>query len=343
MNAELLHEAEYYHVVDEEQQIVKCDLCPFGCELAHKEKGKCKARMNISGKLYSLTYGFTKMQIDRIEKQHVLHFFPSARAQTFMTYNCNLDCSFCPVSELSQIEPETISGKKYPPQQAAMFGLASGSRVMVFGDSEPLVSFEWVRDTAKIAKEKKMKILLRTNGYFNEEPFKEILQYVDAVAIEVKGLNDEDYLKNCGGGDFEHIKKIMKLIYEHGTHLEVSLVIHEKILNDDISAGALAHFLATEISPDIPLHLVRLKPAYKVKDLQPTSKELMEEAFKMAKEAGINFCYIHGIPDHPEDNTTCPKCGQLLIKRTSTSTEVLRISLDGRCNNCQTEIYIVMK
>ncbi len=343
MNTQMLHEAEYYHVIDEESQIVQCDLCPFKCEIKPGEKGKCKARMNIGGKLYSLTYGFTQMKIDRIEKQHVFHFFPNARAQTFMTYNCNLECKNCPVSEISQIEPESISGKVYPPQSAVMFSTASGSKVLVFGDSEPLISFEWVRDTAKLAKEKKMKILLRTNGYFNEEPMKEILQYVDGVAIEIKGVNTEDYLNNAGGGDFEHIKKIMKLVIESNKHLEVSFTIHKELNNDEISAGALAFYMKNDLSPDIPLHLVRLSPAYKMKNTPPTPRQLLDEAYKQAKESGLNYVYIEGVPDHPSNDTICPYCGTTLITRTSTTTDIQRISLGGKCNKCQADIYMVLK
>ncbi|MHA1303033.1 MAG: radical SAM protein, partial [Candidatus Heimdallarchaeaceae archaeon] len=334
--------AEYYKVVNEEKQQVQCELCPYECIIGPSEKGICRARMNIAGKLYSLTYGFTKMQIYKIEKQHVFHFFPNSRAQTFMTYNCNLDCKHCLVSDLSQIDPEKIIGKKYTPEQAAMFGMASGSKIMVFGDSEPLISFEWIRDTAKIAKEKKMKILLRTNAYFNEEPIKEILEYVDGVAVEVKALNEEDYEKNCGGGNFDHIKKIMKLIHESGKHLEVSMVIHEDLGNDEIAAGALAHYMASELSPDVPLHLIRLMPAYKMRDVMPTEKKMMEQCYKLAREAGLNYVYIEGIPDHPVNDTKCPKCGQVVIKRTSATTEVVRVSLAGRCNKCQAQLYLVM-
>ena len=119
MSKPVLHEAEHYEVLDEENQVVKCTLCPIECTLLLGEKGKCLARMNISGKLYSLTYGYTDMKVDMIEKQHVYHFLPNSRAQTFATYNCNLDCDYCSMPDKAHQDPENISAKKLAPDQAA--------------------------------------------------------------------------------------------------------------------------------------------------------------------------------------------------------------------------------
>ena len=342
MSSSTLHEAEYYSVYYEEEQIVRCHLCPFECIIGVGEKGKCKARMNIMGKLYSLTYGYATMKIDKIEKQHLYHFFPNSRVQTFATYNCNLDCIFCQVSDQAQIDPETISGKKYTPEQAAMFGMASGSKVVCFGESEPLISYEWVRDAAKAAKEKGLKVVIRTNGFFNPEPIEELLEYVDAVVIEVKAVNDEGYAKICGGGSFEKVKRIMNLIYNNNKHLEVSFIVHKEIGNDEIAAGALAYIIADEISKDIPLHLVRLLPAYKTMNLAPTNQELLEKTLEKAKEMELNYVYLGNVPDHPSATTICPNCGQQLIKRTSTNTEVERVSLRAQCNKCMAELYMVL-
>ena len=342
MNQSLLHEAEYYDVIDEEEQIVQCHLCPFECQLKPDEKGKCLGRMNITGKLYSLTYGCATMKIDLIEKQHVFHFFPSARVQTFATYNCNLDCIFCSCSDHAHIDPEQISGKKYTPDQVAMFGIASGSKVVCFGDSEPLIAFEWVRDAAKASKERGLKVLLRTNGFFNEEPMKEILNYVDAVMIEVKAIDTEGYNRLCKGGDFDQVAKTMKLILENEIHLEISIILHKQLDNDEATVGVLANFIKTELTPEIPIHLIRMLPAYKTMDLAPTKTELLEKAYEMAKEVGLKFIYIDNVPDHQHANTFCPSCGDELITRTAMSTEKRRVSLQGKCNKCQSPIYIVL-
>jgi len=337
-----LKEAEYYEVISEEDKIVKCTLCPLNCELLRNQKGVCKARMNIGGKLYSLTYGFTKMRIELIEKQSLFHFYPGSRVQTFSTYNCNLDCIYCPVADISQINSEDITGKRYSPDQALMFAIASGAKVVCFGDSEPLVSFEWVRDTAKLAKERDMQVVLRTNAYFSEEVVQEILQYVDGIMIEFKAINDEGYKKIASRGSAEHVKKVTKLIYESGKHLEIGIELHKDIGNDLVTAGALANWIKTELSQEVPLHLIRLLPAYKTMNLQPTPQEMLEEAYKLAKEAGLKYVYLDRVPGHKYANTYCPNCGEELITRTPTSTEVRRISLQGLCNKCQTKINIVM-
>ncbi|MHA1687509.1 MAG: radical SAM protein [Candidatus Heimdallarchaeaceae archaeon] len=338
-----LREADYYEVVDEENNIVRCTLCPLLCELRPNEKGKCKARMNIGGKLYSLIYGFVTMKIDHIEKQGFYHFLPGARVQTFATYNCNLDCIFCPVADKSQIDPEKIVGKQYPPDQAVMFGLASGSKIICFGDGEPLIAFEWVRETAKLAKERGLKVVIKTNGYFNEEPIREILEYVDGVMIEMKGVTEDDYIKNCTRGGPEPVKSTIKVIHSAEKHIEISLILHEELGNDAASAEVLANWIVNELSKDVPFHLTRLLPAYKTMQLQPTSQKLLEEAYDVAKESGLHYIYLDNVPGHKYANTYCPHCGEELITRTAFSTEVRRVSLQGQCNKCQAQTSIIMK
>ena len=342
MTQTVLHEAEYYEILNQDDLSIQCHLCPIECIIEQGEKGKCLARKNVEGKLYSLTYGFTEMKIDMIEKQNVYHFFPNSRTQTFATYNCNLDCDYCSLPDKARANPEQITGKKFAPDQAVMFGMASGSRVISFGEAEPLISFEWVRDTAKLAKERGLKILLRTNGYFNEQPVSELLQYIDAVIIDIKTIDDDGYKTSCGEGSYEHVKKIAKMIFDSGKFLELHIVIHEGLGNDAEAARKLAEWIKTDLSVDVPLHLSRLIPSYRTKNFVPTSKELLEAAYSSAKDEGLNYVYINGIPDHETMHTHCPNCKELLIHRSSIATEIRRISLQGFCNKCQNKLYAVL-
>jgi len=342
MSTPLLHEAEHYELLDADTQIVQCHLCPNECVLLIGEKGKCQARMNMTGKLYSLNYGITEMKIDLIEKQHIYHFHPNSRVQTFSTYNCNIDCDYCPSPEFANVDPEDTTRKRFAPDQAVMFGMASGSKVICFGESEPLISFEWVRDTAKLAKERGLKTLIRTNAYFNEAPILELLEYIDAVAINIKATTDEGYQRLCKGGSFEHIKRIVKLIHQREKLLELSILIHEDLKNTDETARELAEWIVAELGPNVPLHISRLKPIHRTNHLLPTSQELLEKSYVAAKDKGLNFVYIDDIIDHTANNTYCPNCNELLIHRSSAMTEIRRISLQSQCNKCQTQLNIVL-
>jgi len=342
MSQSTLHEAEYYEILNQEDLSIQCHLCPFDCIINQGEKGKCLARMNVAGKLYSLTYGFMEMKIDMIEKQNVYHFFPNSRVQTFATYNCNLYCDYCSIPEKAHLDPETYAGKKFAPDQAIMFGMASGSKIISFGEGEPFVSFEWVRDTANLAKERGLKVLLRTNAYIHEQPVREMLEYVDAVTVDIKSVNNEGYEQKCRGGSFEHIKKIIKIIFNSDKHLELHIVIHEDLNNDAEAVGKLAKWIKEELSVEVPLHLSRLIPSHRTKNYLSTSKELLESSYAAAKETGLQYVYIDGIPDHDTLNTYCQNCNELLIKRNSYLTEVRRISLQGNCNKCQTKINVVL-
>ncbi|MCE7747638.1 MAG: radical SAM protein [Candidatus Heimdallarchaeota archaeon] len=343
MSQSPLHEAEYYDVLDEENKVILCRLCPIECTLLVGEIGKCSSRINLEGKMYSLTYGYTDMKIDMIEKQHVFHFHPNSRAQTFSTYNCNLDCDYCVMPDKIGVDPAQTSAKKLAPDQAAMFGMASGSKVMAFGEAEPLISFEWVRDTAILAQQRNLKVLLRTNAYFNEEPVKEILEYVDAVIIDIKSVTDTGYQQKCHAGTFKEIKKIIKLIYEEEKLLELNFVIHGALENTEGQTRELAEWIKEELSVSVPLHLDRLLPAHRLKEVQPTTTELLEKCYQIAKDVGLEFVYLNNVPDHEASHTYCPKCGELLIYRGASATEVRRISLQGNCNKCETKLNIVFK
>ncbi|MHA1223390.1 MAG: AmmeMemoRadiSam system radical SAM enzyme [Candidatus Heimdallarchaeaceae archaeon] len=342
MSSNILRESEYYEIIDGEERRLQCHLCPHECKLDVGDKGICHARMNIEGKLYSLTYGFVEMKIDLIEKQNVYHFFPNSRAQTFSTFDCNLDCTFCQFPEKAHIEPEKITARKLSPDQAVMFGAASGSRVISFGESEPLVSFEWVRDTAKLAKERGLKTLLRTNAYFKEAPITEILEYIDAVKVNIKASNSEGYLKICGGGKLDHIKNMIKLINGAEKLVEISFIVHEEIGNTIDSVREITEWIVAEVSKDVPFHITRLKPAHRVKHLTPTKIEYLEEAYLVAKNSGLSYVYLDNVPNHETNNTYCPKCGELLIERTALSTEVRRVTLQGKCNKCQADLNIIL-
>ncbi len=339
---QLLTEADYYEVLNEEEQLLQCHLCPLECQLGPSTKGLCKGRMNIAGKLYSLIYGYSTFKIDMIEKQHVYHFFPNSRVQTFTTYNCNLDCGYCLDVDKAQIEPEKLSGKKYTPENIVAFGMASGSRVLCFGNAEPLLAFEFVRDTVKVAKSKNMRVLIRTNAYFNEEPIKEVIPYIDAFMIEIKAADDEGYENTCKRGSFEHVKKITKLLYDNEKHVELSFVVHPEIGNDLSSVGVIAKWIATELHPEVPLHLIRLAPTYRTSNLMPTKREDLEQAYHLALEMGLKHVYLDDIPSHEFNHTLCPKCGTELIKRSGTLTEVLRVSLQRQCNKCGHTQYVIM-
>ncbi|GAH86821.1 unnamed protein product [marine sediment metagenome] len=160
--------------------------------------------------------------------------------------------------------------------------------------------------------------------------------------IKIKSVNDEGYEQNCRGGSFEHIKKIIKFIFNSGKLLELHMVIHENLNNDAEAAGKLAEWIKEELSVEVPLHLSRLIPSFRAKNYSPTSKELLESSYTSAKETGLQYVYIDGIPDHDSLNTHCPNCKELLIQRNSYLTEVRRISLQGNCNKCQTKINVIL-
>jgi pyruvate formate lyase activating enzyme len=316
---------------------VRCNLCPHHCIIADGERGTCRVRENRGGKLYSIVYGNPcSVHIDPIEKKPLYHFLPTIPAFSLATAGCNLRCLYCQNWSISQVPPEDTQNYDFPPEVLVQLAVGGNAPVIAYTYSEPIIFYEYMVETARIAREAGLRNVVISAGFINREPLVELCGLVDAIKIDLKGY-DEDFYREVCGGELAPVLQTLETIYESGTHLEiVNLVV--PTLNDSMEQlRALSRWVARDLSPDIPLHFSRFHPDYKLANLPATPTETLDEARQIAMEEGIRFAYVGNLPGHPGNNTYCPNCGGALVVRQGFSVLEYHL-LDGVCEYCGTSI-----
>jgi pyruvate formate lyase activating enzyme len=334
-----LYEARYYNL--EKESIVKCNLCPHRCKIKPGQKGKCSVRLNNEGKLYTLNYGLTTSGTrDPIEKKPLYHFLPGSCAYSFGTVGCNLFCQFCQNWHIARAEPESYRySQDMSPQKATKEAVRSGCASVAYTYNEPFIWYEWVFDTAQEMHKKGLKNILVTNGYINKEPLEELLPFIDAANVDVKG-DKQFYKELCRVGHQEAVLKTCKMMYEQKVHLEITNLLIPTKNDSDKQIKELIDFILQELGPEVPLHFSRYFPNYKL-DISPTPVETLVKARDMALQAGLLYVYLGNVRDQSYSDTHCKKCNALLIKRRGYFTNPVNLSNDGYCKNCQTRADIV--
>jgi pyruvate formate lyase activating enzyme len=312
---------------------VQCNLCPHRCIIADGERGHCRVRENRGGRLYSVVYGNPcAVHVDPIEKKPLFHFLPTAAAFSLATAGCNLRCLYCQNWAISQVPPEETQNADLPPEGVVRYAQEYDAPVIAYTYSEPIVFYEYMLATARLAREQGVRNVVISAGFITSEPLRELCAAVDAIKIDLKGY-DEDFYREVCDAELGSVLEAIRTIHESGTHLEiVNLVV--PTLNDSLDQlRALARWVAQDLSPDVPLHFTRFHPQYKLTNLPPTPVETLERAWEIALEEGVRFVYVGNVPGHPGNHTYCPACGQSIVVRQGFA--VLEYHLDGgTCAYC---------
>jgi len=294
---------------------VQCNLCPRRCIIADGERGNCQVRENRAGRLYSMAYANPcAVHMDPIEKKPFFHYLPTASAFSLATAGCNLHCLYCQNWSISQVPPEQTRNMDLPPEQVVFYARQYEAPVIAYTYSEPTIFYEYMLETARLARAAGLRNVVISAGFINPDPLRELCAAVDAIKIDLKGY-DEDFYREVCEGELGPVLDAIRVVYESGIHLEiVNLVV--PTLNDSLEQlRALAHWLARDLSPDVPLHFSRFQPQYKLINLPPTPVEKLEQAREVALEEGMHFVYIGNVPGHAGNNTYCPVCGKAIIVR----------------------------
>ena len=255
---------------------VLCDVCPKFCKLREGQIGFCRARSNIGGKIVPINYGqATSLALDPIEKKPLMRFCSGTYILSYGSYGCNLRCPYCQNASISMAGPDNCPHRLITPEGLTDLAVdlsrqEPGNIGVAFTYNEPTVCFEFIRDTSKLLHETGLKSVVVTNGGLVRKYADELLPHVDALNIDLKGFSDEFY--RYVKGEFDTVKEFIKAAVEHECHVELTtLVIPTK--NDDPEEMEREVEWITSISPEIPLHLSRFFPRYKVDDLPPTPAE----------------------------------------------------------------------
>ncbi|MDD4726373.1 MAG: AmmeMemoRadiSam system radical SAM enzyme [Tissierellia bacterium] len=269
---------------------IRCEICPHYCNLRNGQVGICRARTNVDGKILSINYGhITSMNLDPIEKKPLRRFHPGKNILSIGSFGCNLSCSFCQNHEIAMASKDEIRAQNIEPDNMIKMALdlaARGNIGIAYTYNEPLVGYEYVRDCSKLARDQGLKNVLVTNGCFNEEPMKELFPYIDAFNIDLKGFTDEFYKKI--GGNLETVKNFIALASNY-SHVEITTLIIPDENDSEEEIRELSDFIAS-IDSNIPLHISRFFPSYKMNYKAPTDISLVYHLADIARE---NLKYVY--------------------------------------------------
>ncbi|MCD6227215.1 AmmeMemoRadiSam system radical SAM enzyme [Candidatus Micrarchaeota archaeon] len=303
-----MKEAMMYKKLKED--IVQCHLCRRYCTLTNGQTGECGVRKNIDGKLYSLVYGkAVAWNIDPIEKKPFYNFLPGTKAFSFSTVGCNFHCKNCQNWDISQARE--IIGKELPPKDIVSLAEKYNVDGVAYTYTEPTVFFEYAHDTAELAYKKGMYNVFVTNGYMTPETI-DHMKYIDASRIDIKSMNDNFYQEICGGIHLDGVLDSIKRLYKRG-HIEIIALLIPTLNDSKDDIQQLVSWVKN-LDPNIPVHFIAYYPAYKM-TLPPTPLKTLQKARKIGLEEGLRYVYTGNIPGDEGENTYCPKCGHVVIKR----------------------------
>lgn len=286
--------------------------------------------------------------MDPIEKKPFFHFLPQSKAFSIATAGCNLRCKFCQNWNIAQRPPEETQNYCLPPKDVVKLAKERNCDSIAYTYSEPVVFFEYMLETAKLAKEAGIKNVMHSAGYINEEPLRELCKYIDAANIDLKGFTEEYYQEVIGAGIGAHLKPVLealKIIKEEGIHLEITNLIVPTKNDNPKDIRKMCKWIRENLGPEVPLHFSRFWPQYQLRNLPPTPVKTLEMARRIAKEEGLKYVYIGNVPGHEGENTYCPRCNRLLIQRVGFHVLKNNISYTftggqaaGRCKFCGEKI-----
>ena len=300
-----------------EGENVRCFLCGHHCIIPNLERGFCAVRENRAGILYSLNYGkIIAAHVDPIEKKPLYHFYPGSAAYSIASVGCNFRCSFCQNWNISQMPRDNegqIAGRDMSPDEVVSDALANDCKSIAYTYTEPTVWYEFARDCGVIAHKNKLKNVFVSNGYMGVDVIDDA-RFMDAANIDLKSFNDRFYHKTCGGS-IQPVLDSLRYMKKKKIWLEVTTLIVPKE-NDKIDElTAIAKFIADELDPDTPWHISAFHPDYKMTDRDATSSNILKTAYKIGKDAGLNYVYVGNAQVDVGRNTACPRCGKILILR----------------------------
>jgi len=312
---------------------VKCLLCPRTCELKEGERGNCRVRMNIAGRLQTLVYGRPcAVHIDPIEKKPLYHYLPGSRSFSIATAGCNLHCMFCQNWEISQREPEYTTNIDLSPEEVVNQALNAGCRTIAYTYSEPIIFFEYAADTGRLAHKNGLLNVWVTAGYINQEPLKEAVSFIDAAHVDLKGITDT-YYKNVCKATLKPVLDTIKTMKDSGVWVEIINLVVPTYNDTKDDFSRLCDWIIENVGVETPLHFSRFWPTYQLKNLPPTPVESLSLARNIAMAKGIHYVYIGNVPEHEGNNTYCPICKKLIIGRQGYVISGYNIR-DGKCGFC---------
>ncbi len=294
LNIDKLKECKFYEKL--ENNSVKCVLCPRNCIIQENNLGICNTRINIKGKLYTLTYGKpVSISVDPIEKKPLFNFHPGEKILSIGTVGCNLKCKFCQNYDISQAKAIDLYEKikTVSPEQIIEITKSKGLKLIAFTYNEPTIFYEYMLDIAKLAKKENIECVIVSNGFINPKPLKELCKYISAANIDLKSFDEKFYKQICAG-KLNPVLESLKILKENKIHIEITNLIIEEKNDSPKQIEKLAIWIKENIGKDTILHLSRAFPMYKMQNIFPTSISILQRAKEIC-EKHLDFVYLGNV------------------------------------------------
>lgn len=307
------YEAKYYTRLA--NNLIECGQCPRHCRVAPGGRGRCGIRENQYGKYVLLTYGLPcALNIDPIEKKPFFHFHPGTSALSLATAGCNVNCKFCQNWEISQAKPEDAPNQPFSPRD--LVGLAEDRNIptIAYTYSEPTVWYDYLYDIAQLGRTRGINSVIISNGYIEKQPLADLLPLLSAYKIDLKSIREE-YYRDVVRGELKPILASLLQVRKSGVLLEIVTLVVPTLNDTDDDFRDLARWVKANLGADVPIHFSQFYPKYQLLDLPPTPVATLQRAHDIARAEGLEYVYLGNLPGHPSENTYCPKCSELLIKR----------------------------
>ncbi|MCD4774130.1 MAG: AmmeMemoRadiSam system radical SAM enzyme [Bacteroidales bacterium] len=316
---------------------IKCRLCPHACFLKEGETGDCRTRIALENKLYTIVYGNPcAIHVDPIEKKPLYHFLPESRAFSVATAGCNLACLNCQNWQISQSSPKETTNYDLMPDKLVEKAKSYKCKSIAYTYSEPIVFYEYMYDSAKIAHANNIKNIFVSAGYIKEKPLRNLSKYIDAANIDLKSFSNDIY-EMLNGGTLQPVLNTLKILKEENVWLEITNLIVPSWTDNMDMIKKMCDWLYDNGFADCPLHFSRFSPTYKLTQLPYTSATTLKKARKIAIDAGLKYVYIGNIVGSKAENTYCPNCGEVLIERKGF--RIIKNSIkNNKCSFCGEKI-----
>lgn len=296
---------------------VRCSLCGFHCVIAESGFGRCNVRKNIDGTLYSLNYHkLCAANPDPIEKKPFYHFQPGSKSFSIAAPGCNFRCRFCQNWQISQLKSaENIEGQNIEPERIVSLAIQSKCKSIAYTYTEPTIFMELAADCGRAVKKHGLANVFVSNGYMTKEAIDSAAEWLDGINIDLKAFSKDYYQNLCGARLQPVLDTIEYIAGQTNIWMEVTTLIVPGENDSDDELKSMAEFLVDSAGSATPWHLSRFYPQYEYNDSAPTPSSTLQRAYDIASEAGLQYIYIGNLSSAGAENTYCPQCRRLLIRR----------------------------
>jgi pyruvate formate lyase activating enzyme len=336
-----VHEAILWEL---EGDRVHCAVCPHRCRIADAHTGICGVRENRGGTLFALTYGrVSSAAADPIEKKPVFHYRPGTLVFSLGSVGCSMKCGHCQNWQISRAKIADSDGvlADLPPERVVGLARSNGCEGVAFTYNEPVIWIEYVRDVARLAHEAGLYTVMVTNGFITTEGLDALAGLIDVWRVDVKGFDDTQYRSLCKVPSVAPVLAAAERARAvHGMHVEVVTNVIPTVNDDDATLTGIAQWIATRLGTATPWHITRFFPYLDLADLPPTPIPTLRHARDIGYEAGLVNVYLGNVREPGGEDTTCPSCGAVAIRRDGydvTSHE----TREGACAACGHPLGIV--